>query len=119
MESSEKEQTKTKLKIKNAEAEEDKALAGADSGDEEEIDEGSCSMDEEEELTEWANDAGYTGSENMKDNTFEQDIEFMTKVISGGLNNQKQDQTTLPHTKVKVAESDMIINDWKKLSGIK
>jgi hypothetical protein len=102
----------------NAEAEEDKALAGADSGDEEEIDEGSCSMDEEEELTEWANDAGYTGSENTKDNTFEQDIEFMTKVISGGLNNQKQDQTTLPHTKVKVAESDMI-NDWKKLSGIR
>jgi hypothetical protein len=101
----------------NAEAKEDQALAGAMSGNEEEIDEGSCSMDEEE-LNEWANDAGYTGSENMKDNTFEQDIEFMTKVISGGLNGPKQDQTTLPHTKVKVAESD-VISDWKKLSGIK
>lgn len=103
----------------NAEAKEDQALAGAMSGNEEEIDEGSCSMDEEEELTEWANDAGYTGSENTKDNTFEQDIEFMTRVISGGLNGPKKDQTTLPHTKVKVDESRHALNEWKKLSGIK
>jgi hypothetical protein len=122
----------------NAEAEEDKALAGADSGDEEEIDEGvfddmgmddpdlefidkakSDEDDKDEELTEWANDAGYTGSENTKDNTFEQDIEFMTRVISGGLNGPKKDQTTLPHTRVKVDESRHAINEWKKLSGIK
>ena len=126
----------------NAEAEEDKALAGADSGDEEEIDEGvfdDMGMDDpdlefidnaksdedededdkDEELTEWANDAGYTGSENIKDNTFEQDIEFMTRVISGGLNGPKKDQTTLPHTRVKVDESRQVLNDWKKLSGIK
>ena len=96
----------------NAEAKEDQALAGAMSDNEEEIDES------EEELTEWANDAGYQGSENIKDNTFEQDIEFMTRVISGGLNGQKQDQTTLPHTKVKVAESSLL-DDWKKLSGIR
>jgi hypothetical protein len=98
---------------------EDQALAGAMSGNEEEIDEGSCSMDEEEELTEWANDAGYEGSENIKDNTFEQDIEFMTRIISGGLNGPKKDQTTLPYTRVKVDESRQAINDWKKLSGIK
>jgi hypothetical protein len=103
----------------NAEAKEDQALAGAMSGDEEEIDEGSRSMDEEEELTEWTNDAGYEGSENIKDNTFEQDIEFMTRIISGGLNGPKKDQTTLPHTRVKVDESRQAINDWKKLSGIK
>jgi hypothetical protein len=103
----------------NAEAKEDQALAGAMSGNEEEIDEGSCSMDEEEELTEWANDAGYEGSENIKDNTFEQDIEFMTRIISGGLNGPKKDQTTLPYTRVKVDESRQAINDWKKLSGIK
>jgi hypothetical protein len=72
----------------------------------------------DEELNEWANDAGYEGSENTKDNTFEQDIEFMTRIISGGLNNQKKDQTTLPHTRVKVEESSLL-NDWKKLSGIK
>jgi hypothetical protein len=91
----------------DAEAEEDKALAGADSGNEEEIDES------EEELNEWANDAGKMGTET----TFEQDIDFMTKVISGGLNKQKQDQTTLPHTRVKVDES--VLSDWKKLSGLK
>jgi hypothetical protein len=75
--------------------------------------------DDDEKLTEWANDAGYEGSENIKDNTFEQDIEFMTRIISGGLNGPKKDQTTLPHTRVKVDESRQAINDWKKLSGIK
>jgi len=75
--------------------------------------------DDDEKLNEWANDAGYTGSENTKDNTFEQDIEFMTRIISGGLNGPKKDQTTLPHTRVKVDESRQAINDWKKLSGIK
>ena len=74
--------------------------------------------DDDEKLNEWANDAGYTGSENTKDNTFEQDIEFMTRIISGGLNGPKKDQTTLPHTRVKVEESSLL-NDWKKLSGIK
>ena len=48
---------------------------------------------EEEELTEWANDAGKNGT----DTSFEQDIDFMTKVISGGLNKQKSTgQTTIP-----------------------
>jgi hypothetical protein len=48
---------------------------------------------EEEELTEWANEAGKNGT----DSTFEQDIDFMTKVISGGLNKQKSTgQTTIP-----------------------
>ena len=75
--------------------------------------------DDDEKLNEWANDAGYEGSENIKDNTFEQDIEFMTRIISGGLNGPKKDQTTLPHTRVKVDESRQAINDWKKLSGIK
>ena len=89
----------------DAEAEEDKALAGADSKDEEEI-------DEEKELTEWANDAN---NQRTEDDSYYEDIEFMTKVISGGLNNQKQDQTTLPHTKVTVDD----LTDWKKLSGIK
>ena len=47
----------------------------------------------EEELTEWANDAGKDGMET----SFEQDIDFMTKVISGGLNKQKSTgQTTIP-----------------------
>ena len=42
----------------------------------------------------------------------------MTRVISGGLNNQKKDQTTLPNTRVQSSDGDSI-SDWKKLSGIK
>ena len=50
-------------------------------------------MMEEEKLDEWANDAGKKGT----DTTFQQDIDFMTKVISGGLNKQKSTgQTTIP-----------------------
>ena len=49
--------------------------------------------DKEEKLDEWANDAGKNGT----DTSFEQDIDFMTKVISGGLNKQKSTgQTTIP-----------------------
>ena len=47
------------------------------------------------------------------------DIEFMTNFITGGLNRQKRDQTTLPHTSVKVTESKDVLYEWKKLSGIK
>jgi hypothetical protein len=51
------------------------------------------SKDKEEKLDEWANDAGKNGTET----SFEQDIDFMTKVISGGLNKQKSTgQTTIP-----------------------
>lgn len=52
-----------------------------------------ASKDKEEKLDEWANDAGKNGTET----SFEQDIDFMTKVISGGLNKQKSTgQTTIP-----------------------
>ena len=61
-----------------------------------EVDEACGDMKEEkkeEKLDEWANDAGKDGTET----SFEQDIDFMTKVISGGLNKQKSTgQTTIP-----------------------
>lgn len=69
----------------------------------------------DENLTEWANDAN---NQREEPDSFEQDIEFMTKVISGGLNKQKKDQTTLPHTKVKESD-DESPEDWMKLAGIK
>jgi len=48
---------------------------------------------DKEKVDEWANDAGKNGT----DTSFEQDIEFMTKVISGGVNKQKSTgQTTIP-----------------------
>jgi len=65
---------------------------------------------------------------NSADDTFEADINFMTKVISGGLNKQKATgQTTIPvvasqlnrmhsHDTTDVNES---VADWKKLAGIK
>ena len=63
---------------------------------EKEVDEACGDMKEEkkeEKLDEWANDAGKDGTET----SFEQDIDFMTKVISGGLNKQKSTgQTTIP-----------------------
>lgn len=80
--------------------------------------------EEEEELNEWANNAGDKGT----DAAFERDIEFMTKVISGGLNKPKSTgQTTAPviasqlnrqhsHQTTDINES---ITDWKKLAGIK
>lgn len=64
---------------------------------------------------------------NGDDDTFETDIDFMTKVISGGLNKQKSTgQTTIPVVSTQVnrlgspmRESTDLLHDWKKLSGIK
>jgi hypothetical protein len=51
--------------------------------------------DKKEKVDEWANNAG--PGKTVSDTTFEQDIDFMTKVISGGLNKQKSTgQTTIP-----------------------
>jgi hypothetical protein len=74
---------------------------------------------EGEKLDEWANDAGQDGTEQ----TFERDIEFMTKVISGGLNKPKSTgQTTIPviaGQKDRMGVDEDVIAEWKKLSGIK
>lgn len=139
----------------DAEEGEDADLAGADSDDEEEMNESffdllgrlsklTESSDEEddeeedvteseedeedeedvaEDLTEWANNAGKKGT----DASFEQDIEFMTKVIAGGLNKPKSTgQTTVP---VIAGQADRMqdhqgsvsdsVDDWKKLAGLK
>jgi len=75
---------------------------------------------ESEKITEWANDAGKNGTET----TFEQDIDFMTNIISGGLNKRKSTgQTTVP---VVASQNDRIgystvnesINDLKNLAGL-
>ena len=53
-------------------------------------------IEESEELTEWANQEG-KGPGKGTDASFEQDIEFMTKVIAGGPNKPKSTvQTTVP-----------------------
>jgi hypothetical protein len=91
----------------DAEAEEDKDLAIQNSNDTE---------DEEEKV-----DESYANSD---DDTFEADIHFMTKAISGGLNKQKSTgQTTIP---VIAGQNDRMgystnesVSDWKKLAGIR
>jgi hypothetical protein len=77
-------------------------------------------------LEEWANDAG--PGKTVSDTTFEQDIDFMTKTIAGGLNKPKSTgQTTIPiiageksrmhsHDTTDINES---ITDWLTLAGIK
>jgi hypothetical protein len=56
---------------------------------------------------------------NGADDTTMQDIKYLIRTLAGGLNKEKRDQTTLPHTAVKVTESREMLNEWKKLSGIK
>jgi hypothetical protein len=69
-------------------------------------------------LEEWANKAGPGNS--VSDTTFEQDIEFMTQVIAGGLNKPKRDQTTLPHTQTKPSFADgSIMQTMQRLAAIK
>jgi hypothetical protein len=100
-----------------AEAKEDEALAlksvneGGDGGEASEEPEMT-----EEKLDEWANEAGKKGT----DAAFERDIDFMTKVISGGLNKPKSTgQTTIPviaGQEARMGAED--VSAWKKLAGI-
>lgn len=70
---------------------------------------------EDENLNEWANEAGKKGT----DAQFEQDIEFMTKIISGGLNKPKSTgQTTIP----VIPGQEVRMEDpmsYAKLAGVK
>jgi hypothetical protein len=74
--------------------------------------------DDAEDLKEWANNAG--PGKTVSDTTFEQDIDFMTKVIAGGLNKPKSTgQTTIP---VIAGQDDRTHDnpmDWATLAGIK
>jgi hypothetical protein len=96
----------------NAEAAEDQALATVDAGQDKE---------------EGEEDAVQESYANGDDDKFETDINFMTKVISGGLNKQKSTgQTTVPVVATQASrlgnpmqESTNLLHDWKSLAGIK
>jgi hypothetical protein len=106
----------------NAEAAEDQALATAmsEGGD------GGEASEETTEMNEWANDAGEKAKD-FDDESFKTDMDFMTKVISGGLNKEKATgQSTVPVVSTQISrlgnpmqESVDLLHDWKKLSGIK
>jgi len=72
--------------------------------------------DKKKKVDEWANDAGKDGTQQ----TFERDIEFMTKVIAGGLNKPKSTgQQTIPvlaGDKARTGDEDVAA--WKKLAGL-
>jgi hypothetical protein len=82
---------------------------------------------DKKKIDEWANEAGKNGT----DAAFEADIDFMTKVISGGLNKQKSTgQTTIPVINGQksrmgvdglgspMKESTDLLKDYMKLSGL-
>jgi len=75
--------------------------------------------DKREKVDEWANQVG-DGPGKGTDASFEQDIDFMTKVIAGGLNKPKSTgQTTIP---VIAGQEDRMHDspkDWATLAGIK
>ena len=76
-------------------------------------------IEESEELNEWANQAG-KGPGKGTDASFEQDIEFMTKVIAGGLNKPKSTgQTTVPVIAHQDDRTHDNPADWATLAGIK
>jgi len=82
---------------------------------------------DKKKIDEWANEAGKNGT----DAAFETDIDYMTNVISGGLNKQKSTgQTTIPVVASQksrmgvdglgspMKESTDLLRDYKKLSGL-
>ena len=70
-----------------------------------------------EKLDEWAN----SPAGKSQDEEFQTELDYMTKLISGGLNGMKQDQTTLPHTRVKseLSEAGDVSTMMKRLAGIR
>jgi hypothetical protein len=98
----------------NAEASEDQALATVDAAQ------------DEEPVNEWANDAG-ENSKDFDDESFKTDIDFMTNIISGGLNKKKSTgQSTIPVVSSQASrlgnpmqESTDLLHDWRSLAGIK
>jgi hypothetical protein len=76
-------------------------------------------LSEKKKIDEWAN----SPQGKSEDESFTTDIDFMTKVISGGLNNMKQDQTVLPSARVVTkSESNNVDTSMaaqlRKLAGI-
>lgn len=74
--------------------------------------ESKCSCDHET-LNEWAN----SPEGDSKDEDFITEIDFMTKIISGGLNGPKRDQTTAPI--VPAVSYDDDVAAIRRLSGVK
>jgi hypothetical protein len=83
-------------------------------------------LDEEEDDADEEEDELEESYANGADDTFDSDIEFMTNIISNGLNKRKSTgQTTIPVVSAQqnrlgnpMKESTDLLTQWKKLSGI-
>ena len=92
--------------------------------DEEESEESGASQDDEEDDEEETVEESYANSD---DDKYQADMDFMTNVISGGLNKQKSTgQSTVPVVATQASrlgnpmqESTNLLHDWKSLAGIK
>jgi hypothetical protein len=88
-------------------------------GDRDKPGKGDFDFTEEEEIEE--------SLANSDDDGYEADIDFMTRIIGGGLNKEKgTGQTTIPVVSDQtsrlgnpMSESTDLLKDWRKLSGIK
>jgi hypothetical protein len=67
-----------------------------------------------EQVNEWAN----TAQNKLQDEQFTTDIDYMIRMISGGLNGQKKNQTVLPTNNVEV-DTQENVHDIKRLAGLK
>jgi len=54
----------------------------------------------------------------LQDEQFTTDIDYMIRMISGGLNGQKKNQTVLPTNNVEV-DTQENVHDIKRLAGLK
>jgi hypothetical protein len=79
-------------------------------------------QNKEKKLDEWSNSFRNKDSKDKsesKEEQFETSDKYMTDDMSGGLNGKKRDQTTLPHTEVKIREDKDSLKYWLKLSGLR
>ena len=117
-----------------SEAGEDAALAkddAAQDAEDAEVNSSPTNEGDEDDEEEKVEEGIYESYANSADDTFEADIDFMTKVISGGLNKQKSTgQTTVPVIAGQknrmgadglgspMKESTDLLKDYRKLSGL-
>jgi hypothetical protein len=69
----------------------------------------------DDKLDEWAN----SPQNDLSDEEFQTEMNYMLQALSGGLNGPKVDNTTLPKTQVRPVVESEGLDGWLKLAGIK
>lgn len=108
---------KTADKIDEQEVEESKEMCsecGSAMTEGHECDKEQVEEADETQINEWANTP-----QNKEDETFVTEMDYMLKMLSGGLNGPKKDNSVSPKQQQVIASSDEDIDQWKRLAGIK